>query len=98
MNKEAAEERNRVVVSIFGEEYPIKGPGRPEYVQELAATVDRKMRRVSEVYPKLSANRVAVMAALWLADDLFKLREQHERLTEIYEEEWERRKDRKPTE
>lgn len=98
MSKEAVDERNRVVVSIFGEEYPIKGPGRPEYLQELAATVDRKMRQVSEAHPRLSVNRVAVMAALLLADDLSRLREQHERLTEVYEEEWERRKDRKPSE
>ena len=98
MSREPIDDQNRVVVNIFGEEYPIRGAGRPEYIQEVAAAVDRKMRQVSEAHPRLSMSRVAVMAALLLADDLFKLREQHEHLTQIYEQEWERRKDRKPDE
>ncbi|HEY3314273.1 MAG TPA: cell division protein ZapA [Bacillota bacterium] len=98
MSREPIDDRTRVVVNIFGEEYPIKGAGRPEYLQELAASVDRKMRQVSETHPRLSVSRVAVMAALLMADELQKLKEQHDRLTEMYEQEWERRKDRRANE
>lgn len=65
-----------VQVDIFGSQYTIKrGSGDPEYIARVAAYVDQKMREINERLPVASVSRVAVLASLNLADELFKERE-----------------------
>ncbi|MEW6725018.1 MAG: cell division protein ZapA [Bacillota bacterium] len=85
------DDRNRVAVTIYGEEYTLKSSASQEYVLKLAELVDRKMREVGEANPKLGISRVAVMAALRLADDLLRLRDEMEQVSASLEEEWMRR-------
>ena len=68
---------NEVVqVDIFGSQYTIrKGSENPEYIARVAAYVDQKMREINERLPVASVSRVAVLASLNLADELFKERE-----------------------
>ena len=68
---------NEVVqVDIFGSQYTIrKGGEDSEYIARVAAYVDQKMREINERLPVASVSRVAVLASLNLADELFKERE-----------------------
>ncbi len=65
-----------VQVDIFGSQYTIKkGSEDPEYIARVAAYVDQKMREINERLPVASVSRVAVLASLNLADELFKERD-----------------------
>ncbi len=74
------EQKARAAVEIFGEEYIMKGDATPEYMRMLASYVDRKMKQVAGRQPQLSALKIAVLTALNVADELSKLREEHEAL------------------
>jgi cell division protein ZapA len=69
-------EKNRVTVTIFGKEYSILSEVNPEYIKKAAAYLDSKMREVSTSYPNMVESRIAVLAALNIADELFKSREE----------------------
>ncbi|ADI02481.1 MAG TPA: cell division protein ZapA [Syntrophothermus lipocalidus] len=84
--KERKSEFTRVNVKIFGEDYVVKGTEDPEYIQMLAAYVDRKMQGISQKMPSLPATKVAVLAALNLADELSKLQEDYDELVKKLEE------------
>lgn len=68
------EEISRVQVSIFGEEHTLKGPASPEYLKRLAKYVDNKMQQISNSAPRMGTSRIAVLTALNIADELFRLR------------------------
>jgi cell division protein ZapA len=65
-----------VHVEIFGQTYTVKAGGDPGYVEELAALVDAQMREVSKTAGAVDSVRVAVLAALNIADECFRLRRQ----------------------
>ncbi len=73
----------KIIVDIFGERHIVRGEGSAEYIQELAHAVDKKMRIISKRLPHLSHQQLAVLTALNLADDLAKLREEHETLMQL---------------
>lgn len=64
-----------IPVEIFGQRYPIKTTLEAEYVSRLATYVDQKMRAASESAPTSDPQRLAVLAALNVADELFRCRE-----------------------
>ena len=70
--------RNLVEVQIFGHSYTIRGEADQEYILNVAAYVDRKMREVTEKLPVASLSKVAILASLNIADELFKERTQRE--------------------
>ena len=61
-----------VSVEIFGQRYPIRSTLDPEYVQRLASYVDGKIRAAGESAPSGDPVRLAVLAALNIADELFR--------------------------
>ncbi len=75
----------RVQVEIFGQSYNIKGKDDPAYIRELAAFIDAKMKDVQKGTGTVDQHRVAILAALTIADDLFRLREQYHALEKISE-------------
>lgn len=81
----------RVTARIMGEDYTIRGQVPEEHIRRIAKYVDERMIQISETYPKLGTSRVAVLAAINMADELFKIREQYEQLTRLLEEEWSQR-------
>jgi len=81
----------RVTARIMGEDYTIRGRAPQEHIERIARYVDGKMLQISEAYPKLGTSRVAVLAAINMADELFKIKEQYEQLTQLLEEEWSQR-------
>jgi cell division protein ZapA len=58
-----------VTVEIYDQTYHLSGQD-PDHVRELAARVDAKMRAVSAQGRTVDSLRVAVLAALNLADEL----------------------------
>lgn len=69
-------------VNIFGREYTIRGAGSPAYISEIAHYVDMKMRQMTDNATLASEAKVAIFAALNIADELYQKREQHEELDE----------------
>jgi cell division protein ZapA len=65
-----------VHVEIFGQTYTVKAGADPGYVERLAAHVDAQMREVSKTAGAVDSVRVAVLAALNIADECFRLRGQ----------------------
>lgn len=72
------EPKAQVEVQIYGHPYTIRSEADREYVQNVAGYVDRKMREVAAKVPVNSLSRVAVLAALNIADELFKERRRRE--------------------
>ena len=64
-----------IPVEINGQRYPIRSALEQEYVARLAAYVDQKMRAAADSTPSGDAIRHAVLAALNIADELFRCRE-----------------------
>jgi cell division protein ZapA len=64
-----------IPISIQGQQYPIRTSLEPEYVLQLAMFVDEKMRAASESTPSGDSLRLAVLAALNIADELFRCRD-----------------------
>jgi cell division protein ZapA len=63
----------RVVhVEIHGQQYPIRSGLDPAYVAELAAYVDQKMRVASRETSASDTLKIAVLAALNIADECFR--------------------------
>jgi cell division protein ZapA len=65
----------RVVnVEIHGQRYAVRSELEPQYVGELANYVDDKMRQAARELASADPLRVAVVAALNIADDLYNAR------------------------
>jgi cell division protein ZapA len=66
---------SRVVnVEIHGQRYAVRSELEPQYVGELASYVDEKMRQAARELASADPLRVAVVAALNIADDLYNAR------------------------
>ena len=70
----AAEKPNLVHVEIFGQTYALNAGADAAYVETLAAHVDAQMREVGKAAGAVDSLRVAVLAALNIADECFRLR------------------------
>ena len=73
-NLEVRRTSTSVSVDIYDQTYHLRAPD-PEYIQKLANTVDSKMRAVSANGNTVDSLRVAVLAALNIADELMRLQE-----------------------
>jgi cell division protein ZapA len=64
-----------VTVTIYGHEYTLKGEADSGYVEKVADFVDRKMCEVAENSAVASTAKVAILAAINIADELFRERQ-----------------------
>tara|TARA_B100001123_G_scaffold72506_1_gene81400 strand:+ start:316 stop:633 length:318 start_codon:yes stop_codon:yes gene_type:complete len=64
-----------IQVEILGQQYPIKSQLDSDYVSELASYVHHKMIAASDRSPAADSARVAVLAALNIADEYFRCRD-----------------------
>ena len=74
---------NSVRVEIFDQGYNLRGSD-PDYIVNLADYVDAKMRAVAEQTHTVDTVRVAVLAALNIADEYHLLRRNHDSGTVEY--------------
>jgi cell division protein ZapA len=65
-----------VTVEIAGQRYPIKSTLDTAYVTELAAYVERKLKLASDIAPECDLLSQAILVALNLTDELFRLQRQ----------------------
>jgi cell division protein ZapA len=73
-----------VEVELFGQMFRVAtGDAAPAYIRHLAGYVDQRMRTIAEAAKTVSMNRLAVLTALNIADDLLKLQDQHEQVTRL---------------
>lgn len=68
-----------VQVQILGQQLSIRGEADQAYILGVAGYVDRKMREITEKLPVASLSKVAILASLNIADELFKERASRER-------------------
>ena len=71
-----SDDAERIVpVVIHGQRYPVRSALQATYVAELAAYVDEKIRVAADENQTNDSLRVAVLAALNLADEVFRYRQ-----------------------
>ena len=79
LTAEITDATRSIPVEIHGQRYPIRSTLDPEYVARLARYVDEKMRAAADSTPTGDSLRLAVLAALNIADELFRCRDSQPR-------------------
>ncbi len=62
-------------VEIYNQTYSIRSDGDDQYIQDLAIYVDQKMREIASGTLTVDSLKVAILAALHIADEFHQLRE-----------------------
>ncbi len=63
-----------IQVEIFGQTYSVRAAGEAEYIRDLAAFVDRKMREVAAHAPTVDSTKIAILTALNVSDEFHQYR------------------------
>ena len=61
-------------VEIYNQTYSIRSDGDNEYIQDRAQYVDGKMREISQGTMTVDSLKVAILAALHIADEYYQLK------------------------
>jgi len=69
------ENADKVKVIIFGKEYEIRGNQEQEYIEKLASYVNNAMQNVATKTGTISLERIAILTALNIADEMHKERQ-----------------------
>ncbi|HTV15750.1 MAG TPA: cell division protein ZapA [Acidobacteriaceae bacterium] len=77
MSQKPESEGQAITVEIYDQTYRLRGTNRT-YIERLAAIVDAKMRAVAAQGRTVDSLRVAVLAALNLADELARMQDRYE--------------------
>ncbi len=67
-------------IEIFDQTYSLNAGDNEEYLRKIAAYVDEKMRTVAQATRTIDSVKVAVLAALNIADELFAARERQQQI------------------
>ncbi len=73
-------------VTILGQKYTIKGDASEEHIKKLATFVDARLKEVYSAAPGIAPLKAAILASLDIADELHKLKEEHEKIARNIEE------------
>ena len=68
-------EMQRVEVEILGQKYAIRSEADPKYVKDLAAYVEKRVKGVEGQIRGQDPVKALALAALYIADELFRARE-----------------------
>ena len=60
-------------VNIYGTEYSLVSESDPNRVDQIAKYVDEKMREIQKASPNRTIHQIAILAALNIADELFRM-------------------------
>ena len=75
---------HKIEIKICGNTYRILGDENPEHIKKISEYVDTKMRTITTDSDTVSTGKVAVLAALYIADELFKIKDKtEERLSSL---------------
>jgi cell division protein ZapA len=71
-----------IKVEIYDQAYTVRSDGDPQYLKELAEYVDQRMREISSGTLTVDSRKVAILAALYIADELHQLKKIHNQADE----------------
>ena len=71
-------------VEIFGQTYNVRGEGDPNYLSELARFVDARMREVAGQVATVDPMKIAILAALNIADEFSRFRKERDTAAGIW--------------
>lgn len=74
------EQKNRVPVEIYGQQYMIVGTESVEHILKVAKLVDEKMKEIKRKNSALDASQLAVLTAVNAVNDYVKIKEKYEKL------------------
>ena len=77
------QETNSVQVRIYDQEYVLRTDGDPECIQALCTVVDERMRNIAASTGAVDTLKVAVLAALSIADDARRAKEETMKLDDV---------------
>jgi len=72
-----------IPVEIYDQTYYLRGGPDPEYVKRLAESLDEKMREIADATRTIDSLKVAVLAALTMADEVERLKEENRELSSV---------------
>ncbi len=72
-------------VEIMGREYTVRSDEGEEWIAQIAAYVNSKIREVSENTKTISTLNIAILTALNIANDYFKLSEAQKQFKQKFE-------------
>jgi len=75
-----------VEVIILGQKYTIKGDAPEEYIRNLASYVDIKLKEVNSSIPNAMPVKALILTSLNLADEIFRMKNEQEKLTKVIED------------
>lgn len=81
-----AKDAEGIRVVIYDQEYFVRGDLDEEYIQKLAKYLDAKMRAIAGRTRTVDSLRVAVLAALNIADEYHQVKAKHEETTKRVDE------------
>src|SRR4029078_6526110 len=67
---------------ICDQSYTVRSDGDPEYLKQLAEYVDQRMREISSGTLTVDSRKVAILAALYIADELHQPRKMRKQVDE----------------
>ncbi|MBA4349554.1 MAG: cell division protein ZapA [Thermodesulfovibrio sp.] len=70
-----------VEVYILGQKYLIRGEESPEYIKQLAAFVDEKLREVYSNSPGITPLKAAILTSLNIADELHRTKNKYDSIS-----------------
>lgn len=85
MARETTREAPTTEVEIFGAVYHVRGRDDGDYLQGLARKVDRTMREIAGRIATVDTAKIAILAALNLADELHRCQIERGKRVEIEE-------------
>jgi len=71
-------------VEIYGQTYNVRGEGDPNYLAELARFVDSRMRDVAAQVATVDPAKIAILAALNIADEFSRYRKERQEAAGIW--------------
>ena len=79
--------KNKLKVIIFGQQYTIVGKASSNYMRMIASYVDGKMKEIGEANTRLDTTKIAVLSAVNIADEYFRLKQEYDELIKLLENE-----------
>lgn len=77
---------NTITVSILNDQYTIKGDADVEHIEQVANYVDYKMKEFLLKNSTLPSKKLAVLTALNIADELFRLQKDYQEIIQLLDE------------
>jgi len=81
-----SDEKNRLTVDIYGHQYRLTGKATTNHMRMVAGFVNDKMTDIAKGNARLDTSKIAVLAAVNIADEYFRLRKEYEELLKLLHE------------